>query len=66
MRFVTSFYRRAILMVRELDWVGSVTPPTPARIAPMSRGEVDAYLRFRPDARADDLRTRAQCVIELS
>lgn len=58
MRFVTSFYRRAVLMVRELDALENVTPPMPGRIALMSRGEIDAYRRFRPGAGAADLEVR--------
>lgn len=53
MRVVTTFYRRATLMARDLTpapGAGDVQPPSPARIARLSPADIDAYLRLRPRA----------------
>jgi GNAT superfamily N-acetyltransferase len=50
MRLVTTFYRRATLMVRDLGETDTAPAHVAARMATISMGELDSYLEFRPRA----------------
>lgn len=58
MRLVTSFYRRGILMVRELAGEEAAAPNASARLAPLLPADFEAYRRFRPRTERAHLEAR--------
>jgi hypothetical protein len=58
MKVVTTFYRRVDVMARALDGLPSTESKLAARIAPLAPEELDAYMIFRPEQRADRIRAR--------
>ena len=54
-------YRRAVLVERPLDGpLASITPNTPVEIGVLSETDVGAYLGFRPETSAADVRGRLE------
>jgi ribosomal protein S18 acetylase RimI-like enzyme len=66
MRAVTTFYRRVVVLGRQLaDPIPDVQPELPVRITPLSEQDIPAYRTFRPDqppaAIAERLAEGKQC-----
>jgi hypothetical protein len=56
---VARVYRRLTLLARPLDQAGPEIPVPPSmRVAPLAASEVDAYVAFRPDRGAAEIRRR--------
>jgi GNAT superfamily N-acetyltransferase len=59
MKVITTFYRRMLVMTRELDApIPEVMPGRAVEIRPLTEGNMDAYLKLRPGPPAHDIRAR--------